>query len=143
MLPRAFSVPEGSSVSPGRRTPLSAPPACQNSSHIDERVGDHPESDPPFHSFLSPIPAAVEPVPPFEHADPALAARPPFLPLAEPALLLVLAPRGAVGRTIRDRDPLHPQRVRLPFICRRVKTGIAGQQLGRPAQPLLMELHRS
>src|SRR5215472_16160677 len=57
--------------------------------HIDKGVGDYPESQPPFHAFLSPIPAAVEAVPPFEHADPALAACPPFLPLAEPAFLLV------------------------------------------------------
>src|SRR5215813_745816 len=104
VLPRVFRLPEASSVSPGCRTALSAPPACQNSSHIDERVGDHPETHPPFHAFLPPIPAAVEPVPPFEHADPALAACPPFLPLAEPALLLVLPPRHAVGRTIGDRD---------------------------------------
>ena len=44
--------------------------------------------------------------------------------------------------TIWDRDPLHPQRMCLPFIFRRVKTGIAGQQLGRPPQPLLMQAHR-
>src|SRR5215831_4178820 len=68
--------------------------------------------------FLSPIAAAVEPVPSFEHADPALAPRPPFLPLAEPAFLLVLASCRAVGGTIRDGDPLHPQRVCLPFIFR-------------------------
>ena len=55
----------------------------------------------------------------------------------------MLASCRAVGGTIRDRDPLHPQRVCLPFIFRRVKTGMACQQLGRPPQPLLMQAHRS
>src|SRR5207247_3670952 len=141
--PGLLRSPEGTSVRPGCRTALSTPPACQNSSHVDECVGDHPESDPPVHPFLTPIPAAVQPVPPLEHADPALTARPPFLPLAEPAFLLVLPARRAARRTILDRDPLHPQRLCLPFIFRRVKPGITGQQLGRPPQPLLMEVHRS
>src|SRR5262249_9073390 len=57
--PGLFRSPEGSFVSPGCRTALSTPPACQNSSHIDERVSNHPESDPPFHPCVSPIPAAV------------------------------------------------------------------------------------
>ena len=57
--PGLFRSPEGSFVSPGCRTALSTPPACQNSSHIDERVSNHPESDPPFHACVSPIPAAV------------------------------------------------------------------------------------
>src|SRR6516164_10965626 len=141
--PGLFRRPREFLFHPGAVGLLSIPPACQNCSHIDERVCDHSESDPPFHPFLSPIAAAVEPVPSFEHADPALAPRPPFLPLAEPAFLLVLASCRAVGRTIRDRDPLYPQRVCLPFVFRRIKTGIACQQLGRPPQPLLMEVHRS
>src|SRR5438093_12305492 len=69
--PGLLRSPEGTSVRPGCRTALSTPPACQNSSHVDECVGDHPESDPPVHPFLTPIPAAVQPVPPLEHADPA------------------------------------------------------------------------
>src|SRR5262249_55080592 len=126
-----------------RRTALSVPPACQNSSHIDERVCDHPESDPPFHPFLSPIAAAVEPVPSFEHADSALAPRPPFLPLAEPAFLLVLASGRVGGGTFGDRAPLPPRRASPLFFFRRVKPGIPAQQLGRPPQPLLMPAHRS
>src|SRR6516164_7095736 len=143
VLPRAFFRRPREVLFPSRRrTALSIPPACQNSSHIDVRVCHHPASDPPFHPFLSPIAAAVEPVPSFEHADPALAPRPPFLPLAEPAFLLVLASGRAVGRTIRDRDPLHPQRVCLPLIFRGVKTSITSQPLGRPPQPLPMQAHR-
>ena len=57
--PGLFRFPEGSCVSPGCRTALSIPPACQNSSHIDERVCNHPESDPPFHPCVSRIAAAV------------------------------------------------------------------------------------
>src|SRR6516162_9698356 len=61
LLPRAFSVPEGNSVSPECRSALSTPPDCQHSSHVDERVCDYPEPDPPFHALLSPISAAVSP----------------------------------------------------------------------------------
>ena len=97
----SFLTPRRAVLDSRRRTApaLSTLPACQDSSHIDKCVGHYPESDPSFHAFLSPIPAAVEAVPPFEHADPALAARPPFLPLAEPAFLLVLPARRAPGRT--------------------------------------------
>src|SRR6516225_1293118 len=59
LLPRAFSVPEGNSVSPECRSALSTPPDCQHSSHVDERVCDYPEPDPPFHALLSPLSAAV------------------------------------------------------------------------------------
>src|SRR5437762_8101941 len=40
--PGLLRSPEGTSVRPGCRTALSTPPACQNSSHVDECVGDHP-----------------------------------------------------------------------------------------------------
>src|SRR5215472_10723098 len=64
LLSRA-SLPRRAVLDSRRRTApaLSTLPAGQNSSHIDKRVGNYPESHPPFHAFLSPIPAAVEAVP--------------------------------------------------------------------------------
>ena len=44
---------------------------------VDEVVGDHTEPDPTLHSGIAFVPATVEPVPPLDHADAALAPGPP------------------------------------------------------------------
>ena len=66
---------------------------------VDEVVGDHAEPDPAPHSGVAFVAAAVEAVPALDHADAALAAGPPLLAVAEPALLLLALALGALGGT--------------------------------------------
>src|SRR6516164_2745531 len=44
---------------------------------------DHTEPDLTLHPGIASVSAAVEPVPPLDHADAAVARGPPFLPIAE------------------------------------------------------------
>src|ERR1700730_15305971 len=55
---------------------------------VDEIVSDHAESDPAFHSDEALVAATIETVSPLDDADASLASGPPFLAVAEPALLL-------------------------------------------------------
>src|SRR5437764_370405 len=71
---------------------------------VEEIVGDHAEPDPALHSGFSLVAAAVEPVPPFDHADAAFASGPPFLAVAEPTLLLLAFALKTFGRAIGNRD---------------------------------------
>src|SRR2546421_362338 len=60
--------------------------------YVDDIVSDDAQPDPAVHSDVALISAAVEPVPPLNHADASLGSRAPFLPIAEPSLsLLALA----------------------------------------------------
>jgi hypothetical protein len=71
-----------------------------------EVVGNHtePDLDLTLHPGIAFVSAAVEPVPPLDHADAALAPGPPFLPIAELTLLLLAFALGALGRAIGDAD---------------------------------------
>src|SRR6266487_3802323 len=72
--------------------------------NVDEVVGNHTEPDPTLHPGIAFVSAAIEPVPPLDHADAALAPGPPFLPIAEPTLLLLAFALGALGGAIGDAD---------------------------------------
>ena len=74
--------------------------------NVDEVVGNHTEPDPTLHPGIAFVSAAVEPMPTLDHADAALAPRPPFLPIAEPTLLLLAFALGALGRAIGNADAL-------------------------------------
>ena len=79
--------------------------ACFSSTaDVDEVVGDHAEPDPALHAGIAFVAAAVEPVSPFDHADAPLASGPPFLAVAEPALLLLALALGALGGAIGNAD---------------------------------------
>jgi hypothetical protein len=54
---------------------------------VDEIIGDHAEADPALHSGIASVAAAIETVPPLDHADATLTSGAPFLAAAEPALL--------------------------------------------------------
>ena len=71
---------------------------------VDEVVGNHTEPGLTLHPGIAFVSAAVEPVPPLDHADAALAPGPPFLPIAELTLLLLAFALGALGRAIGDAD---------------------------------------
>src|SRR5215831_1113259 len=60
----------------------------QNSSDVDQIIGDYTQSNPSLHAIIAAISTAIQTVPSFEHADPTFAAGPPRLSLAEPPLLL-------------------------------------------------------
>jgi hypothetical protein len=74
--------------------------------NIDEVVGDDAKPDPALHSGIALIAAAAEPMSPFDHADASLASGPPFLAVAEPALLLFAFALGAFGGAIGNADAL-------------------------------------
>ena len=71
--------------------------------NIDDVVGDDAKPDPTLHSGIALIAAAAEPMSPLDDADASLASGPPFLAVAEPALLLfafaLRALGGAIGRS--------------------------------------------
>jgi hypothetical protein len=54
----------------------------------DEIIADHAESNPALDATLTLVPAAVKAVAALHHANASFTASPPFLPVAEPALLL-------------------------------------------------------
>ena len=68
--------------------------------NIDDVVGDDPKPDPTLHSGIALIAAAAEPVSPLDDADASLASGPPFLAVAEPALLLFAFALRALGGAI-------------------------------------------
>jgi hypothetical protein len=63
-------------------------PKGQNSSDIDQIVGDHAQSDPSFHAIVAAIATAIQAMTTLEHTDPSFAPCPPSLRLSEPAFLL-------------------------------------------------------
>src|SRR5207249_8157784 len=60
----------------------------QNSSDIDQIVGNHAQSNPSFHAVIAPISTAIQTVSSFKHTDPAFASGSPSLGLPKPSLLL-------------------------------------------------------
>src|SRR5436305_4560625 len=95
---------------------------------VEEVVGDHPEANPALHPGIPFVPAAIEPVSTLDHADATLGAGPPFLAVAEPALLLLAFALGALGGAIRGADALDARGFRSRLVFRRVETGIGRHQ---------------
>ena len=95
---------------------------------VDEVIGDHPEANPALHSGVAFVSAAIEPVPSLDHADATLAAGPPFLAVAEPALLLLAFALGAFGRAIGDADAPDPLGFGGRLVLGRVEAGIGRHQ---------------
>src|ERR1700730_12928971 len=78
----------------------------QGIAHADQIVGDDTEADPALHAGLALVAAAVETVAALDHADAPLAARAPFLTVAEPAFLLLALALEALGRPVGNTDAL-------------------------------------
>src|SRR5271166_1332720 len=104
----------------------------QPTSHVDEVVGDGPQSHPSPHPVGPVVAATRQPVPPLDHADPAFTSRAPLLASLEPALLLQSSPFWAAGATVRDRNILHAQSMRACFVGVRVITSIRRHPSRRP-----------
>src|SRR6202011_1573470 len=94
--------------------------------------------DPPLHSGIPLVQAAIEPVPSLDHADATLAAGPPFLAVAEPALLLLAFTLGAFGRAVGDADALDALGFRGRLVLGRVEAGIRRHQVRCATQRCLM-----
>src|SRR6516225_7678226 len=109
---------------------------------VDQVVGDHAKADPALDAGLASVSAAVQTVPSLDHADAALGAGPPLLPLAEPALLLLALALRALGGAIRDANALDAFGLCGGLVFARVEAGIGGHQVRRAPQPRLMGLDR-
>src|SRR6266436_10111530 len=105
---------------------------------VDEVVGDHTEPDPTPHSIFALVSAAVEPVSPLDHADTSLASGPPFLAVAEPALLLLAFALGAFAGAIGNADAFDALRFRCGLVLGGVECSVCRHQARRASEPCLM-----
>src|SRR5271168_1308864 len=110
----------------------------QCTADVEEIVGDDAEPDPTLHSGLALIAAAAEPVSPFDHADASLASGPPFLAIAEPALLLFAFALRALGGAIGNADALDALCLRRHLVLGGVECGVCGNQARNASEPCLM-----
>jgi hypothetical protein len=78
--------------------------ACLSSKSAVRR--DRAETNPALHAAFSPVAAATETMAALDDADAPLAPGAQFLPVAEPALLLLAPARRTLGGAIGDTDPL-------------------------------------
>src|SRR5579883_236597 len=103
-------------------------PFFHHATDAQEVVGNNAEPDPALHSGAAFVAAAIEPVPPFGHADAPLASGSPFLAVAEPPLLLLALARDALGGAIGDADAFDAARLRRGFIPGGVEPGVCRDQ---------------
>ena len=97
---------------------------------VDQVVGNHPEADPALDTGIPLVPAAIESMPSFDHADATLAAGPPFLAVAEPTLLLFAFALRALGGAVGDADALDALGFRGRLVLGRVEAGIRVARCG-------------
>ena len=101
---------------------------------VDDVVGDHAEPDPTVHSGVTLVSASVETVPPLGDADASLAAGPPLLAVAEPALPLLTLALGTLGRAVGNADPFYALGFRCCLVLGRVDAASAATMCGgRPS----------
>ena len=86
------------------------------SADVNDVVCDDAESNVALDAVRSFVSAALQPMAAFENADAPLTSGAPFLSLLEPALLLPLLARRALGGMAGNRDPLYSQLLRLGLI---------------------------
>src|SRR5208282_5774715 len=100
----------------------------QCTADVEEIVGDDAEPDPTLHSGLALVAAAAEPVSPLDDADASLASGPPFLAVAEPALLLFAFALRALGGAIGNAEALDALCFRRGLVFGGVECGVRGHQ---------------
>src|SRR5450631_1321825 len=98
---------------------------------VNDVVGDYAESNPALDAVPPFVAGTLQPMPAFENADTSLTSSAPFLRFLEPALLLPLLTRRALGGMAGNRDTLHAHLFGLGFIGRREETGIGSHQIRR------------
>ena len=115
-------------------------PFGENSTYMGEVVGDHAETDPPFHSGVALVETAPKTVPSLKDADATLTSGPPLLSLFEPALCLFALAIGAFRGATWNADPLDSPVMRRSFVLGRVERGIAGHQARDATESLFMRV---
>src|SRR5262249_2517685 len=95
---------------------------------VDDVVGDNAEANPAVHSVEAFVAAAIETVSPLDHADAPLASGPPFLPIAEPALLLLAFALGAFAGAIGNAHALDAHRLRRRVVFGGIEGGVRRDQ---------------
>src|SRR5262249_30259477 len=80
------------------------------------------------HSVEAFVAAAIETVSPLDHADAPLASGPPFLPIAEPALLLLAFALGAFAGAIGNAHALDAHRLRRRVVFGGIEGGVRRDQ---------------
>src|SRR6266568_4538856 len=95
----------------------------------------HAETDPALHAGRAFVSAAAEAVASFDDADTPLAAGPPFLTVAEPALFLLAFALRALGGAIGNADALHALGFGRGLVLGGVEGGVRRHQPGRASQP--------
>src|SRR5215831_15904828 len=81
-----------------------------------------------FSRLVASVATAAETVPALDHADAPLAPRSPFLPVAEPALLLLAPLRRTLGGAIGNAHSLYPFGLGRGFVLGGVEARIRGHQ---------------
>ena len=89
----------------------------------------------PAVAFVS---ATIEPVSPLGHADASLASGPPFLAVAEPALLLLASAPAALGGAIGDADALDALGFGRGLVLGGIEGGVRRHQVGASAERRLV-----
>jgi hypothetical protein len=89
------------------------------------------------------VPAAIESMPLFDHADTTLASGSPFLAGAKPTLLLLVFALRALGGAVGDADALDTLGFRGRLVLGRVEAGIRRHQVRRAAQRCVMRFDRA
>src|SRR6202158_306892 len=113
-----------------------------DASDVDDIICDDAEADPTFHSDVTFVSAAIEPMAPLDHADSSLTSDAPLLAVAEPALPLLAFALGAFGRSIRDANTLDAPGLRGRLVPERVECGVRRHQVRDAAEQCLMCLDR-
>ena len=107
--------------------------------NVDHVVGDDSKPDPPLHSDVALVAATVEAVAPLDDADASLASGPPFLAVAEPALLLFAFSLRAFCGAIGDADAFDTHRFGGRLILGGVEPGVGCHEARRAPEPGLVD----
>ena len=118
-------------------------PESDSMAEIDEIVGDDPEADPAPHSIVTAISAPLETMSALALTDTSLAPGAPFLPVAEPSLLLLSLARGALAGAIGDAEPLDAFGLRRRLILADIEPGISGDKTRNTSHLCCMHFDRS
>src|SRR5246127_2846186 len=131
--------PKGRSCSSGV---FPCPFLVDGAADVDEIIGDHAEPDPTLHSIFAFVPTAVEAVSPLAHADAALAAGPPFLAVAEPALLLLAPTLSAFVGAVGDADALDAPGFGIGLVLAGIEGRVGSNQVRHASDRRLVEFDR-
>src|ERR1035437_4640923 len=102
----------------------------RRSPHLDEIVRNHAQPHPTAHTVQTGIEATSQTVSSFEHANSALRAGSPLLPVTKPTLVLKKFALATCGFLVGHRHPTHPQRLPGFLALARIKSPSAATMRG-------------